>query len=69
MCGEESSVAVEVIETYYVCMDLKEEMLITITVWAVNSAGDGDIITINTMTACKSKSLSPSPSLSLYTVI
>ena len=58
VCGDEEEEVEELASggpVYHVCSGLSEESVVEVTVWAVNGAGQGERVTVNTTTACKSE--------------
>ena len=53
VCGAEDPVSLSSTDLYYVCSELPVSTSLSVTVWAVNGAGAGEMVTVNTATACQ----------------
>ena len=59
VCGAEDPVSLSSTELYYVCSGLPVSTPLSVTVWAVNGAGAGEMVTVNTATACQGQWAGP----------
>ena len=57
MCGDSEPAAVTVSEPYHVCSGLPADTPLSVMAWAVNGAGRGEMVTVETSTACQSEAL------------